>query len=167
MTSRDERERLLAPETIEVLARAMHENYVREQQAKGDGLGFNPSLVPWGEADESIKTSNRRFAEGIAEKLEATGCALRPTHAGGSPQSFRFTDREVEELARIEHERWVADLLRDGWHPGPVKDPAKKEHPLLVPWSELSKDDRDKDRDAVRNLPSMLLHAGFEIERVR
>lgn len=168
MTSADQKGPLRARGTIEVLARAMHENYVREQQTRGNGLASNPSLVPWDEADENLKASNRRFAEGIGEKLEAAGCALRPAAAGKSAvPSFRFSDREVEELARIEHDRWMSDLLRDGWRWGAIKDPAKKAHPLLVPWSELSEDDRDKDRDAVRNLPSMLGRAGFEIERVR
>ena len=167
MTPADEMERLRAPDTIEVLARAMHENYVREQRAKGDGPASNPSLVSWDEADESLKASNRRFAEGIGEKLEAAGCTLRPAPPGESSPSFRFTDREVEELARLEHDRWMSDLLRDGWRRGAAKDPARKEHPLLVGWSELSEDDRDKDRDAVRSLPSMLLRAGFEIQRVR
>jgi RyR domain len=167
MSSAADKERLRADATIETLARAMHENYVREQRAKGDGLDSNPSLVPWEEADESLKVSNRRFAEGIGEKLEAAGCALRPTSRGESSQPFRFTDPEVEELARIEHERWMSDLLRDGWRWGTVKDAATKEHPLLVPWSELSEDDRDKDRDAVRSLPGVLMRAGFEIQRVR
>jgi RyR domain len=167
MTSADEMERLRARETIEVLARAMHENYVREQQTKGDGPGSNPSLVPWEEADESLKASNRRFAEGIGEKLEAAGCALRPAAAGEAAPSFSFTEDEVEDLARIEHDRWMSDLLRDGWRCGAVKNPATKEHPLLVPWSELSEHDRDKDRDAVRSLPRMLMRVGFEIQRVR
>jgi hypothetical protein len=165
MSSAADKERLRDRDTIEVLARAMHENYVREQQTKGDGPASNPSLVPWEEADETLKASNRRFAEGIEEKLEAAGCALRPASAGESSEPFRFTDREVEELARIEHERWMSDLVRDGWRWGAVKDPATKEHPLLVPWSELSEDERDKDRDAVRTLPSMLMRAGFEIHR--
>jgi hypothetical protein len=168
MTSADDSERLSAPDTIEVLARAMHENYVREERAKGDGPPSNPSLVSWEEADDSLKASNRRFAEGIAAKLEAAGCRLKAAPAGESGgASFRFTDDEVEELARIEHERWTSDLLRDGWRSGDVKDAANKEHPLLVSWSELSEEDRDKDRDAVRSLPGILLQAGFEIERVR
>jgi hypothetical protein len=144
----------------------MHENYVREQQAKGDGSGSNPSLVPWDEAEESLRASSRRFADGVGEKLRAAGCVVRR----GSPDDpvdaqFRFTDDEVEELAKIEHDRWASDLERDGWRPGPVKDPVAKVHPLLVPWSELSEADRDKDREAVRNLPRMLLDAGFAIER--
>jgi hypothetical protein len=153
-------------DTTEVLARAMHESYVREQRAKGDGAASNPSLVPWDEAEDSLKVSNRRFAEGIGEKLRAAGCVLRPApeSASGLPP-FEFTDEEIELLARIEHDRWVSDLERDGWRSGPVKDPVAKEHPLLVGWSELSEDDRDKDRAAVRNLPAMLLRAGLAIER--
>src|SRR2546423_2391042 len=150
----------------EVLARAMHENYVREQQAKGDGFGANPSLVSWEDAEESLKASNRRFAEGIGDKLRAAGCVLKPIPPGdGAAAPFEFTDEEVEVLARIEHDRWASDLERDGWRSGPVKDPVAKEHPLLVSWSALSADDRDKDRAAVRGLPSMLLEAGFAIER--
>jgi hypothetical protein len=152
--------------TTEVLAQAMHENYVREQQAKGDGAASNPSLVPWEETDESLKASNRRFAEGVGEKLRAAGCVLRPApDETSSAPPFEFTDEEIEVLARIEHDRWASDLERDGWRSGPVKDPVARRHPLLVPWSELSEDDRDKDRAAVRNLPAMLLRAGFAIER--
>jgi RyR domain len=166
MTSKGEKPRPPGG-TREALARAMHENYVREQQAKGDGSASNPSLVPWEEAEESLKASNRRFADGIGEKLRAAGCVVRPASSEdpADPQ-FRFTDEEVEVLARIEHDRWASDLERDGWRSGPVKDPVAKEHPLLVSWSELSEEDRDKDRAAVRNLPRMLLEAGFAIERV-
>ena len=90
---------------------------------------------------------------------------MRPASGDSDEVPFRFTDQEIEALARIEHDRWAADLERDGWQPGPVKDPVAKEHPLLVPWEELSEDDREKDRVAVRNLPRMLLDAGFAIER--
>ena len=151
--------------TREALARAMHENYVREQQAKGDGADANPSLVPWEETEESLKESNRRFADGIGEKLRAAGCVVRPASGDSAEVPFQFTDQEIEVLARIEHDRWAADLERDGWRSGPAKDPVAKQHPLLVSWEELSEDDRDKDRAAVRNLPNMLLDAGFAIER--
>src|SRR5436190_19738515 len=104
MTSAGEKPEAREGSTIEVLARAMRDNYVRQQQAKGDGPATNPSLVSWDQADESLRASNRRFAEGIGEKLDAAGCALRPASAEATPP-FRFTDQEIEQLARIEHER--------------------------------------------------------------
>ena len=38
-----------------------------------------------------------------------------------------------------------------------------KRHPLLVPWDELPESEREKDRDAFRNLPQMLGLVGYEL----
>lgn len=43
------------------------------------------------------------------------------------------------------HERWVADKILDGWTYGPVKDPDKKEHPCMVPYSQLPEEQKVKD----------------------
>ncbi len=127
----------------ELLARAMHENYVRAQTAKGESARDNPSLVPWESLPESLKASNRRFAEGIDAKLDAVGWILVPLGAAevGAPE-IELLDGEIERLAQIEHERWAADLADHGWHLGPERDPVRKEHPMLVPWAELSEAER-------------------------
>lgn len=43
------------------------------------------------------------------------------------------------------HVSWMNQKLQEGWKYGPVKDPEKKEHPCLVPFSELSKEQQAKD----------------------
>jgi hypothetical protein len=43
------------------------------------------------------------------------------------------------------HELWMAQKQREGWVYGPVKDPAKKEHPCMVPYNELPIEQRAKD----------------------
>ena len=43
------------------------------------------------------------------------------------------------------HESWMAHKLADGWKYGPVKNPETKEHPCMVPYSELPLDQRFKD----------------------
>jgi hypothetical protein len=43
------------------------------------------------------------------------------------------------------HESWLAEKQRDGWSYGPVKDPAKKEHPCFVPYAELPPEQQAKD----------------------
>ena len=143
----------------------MHEHYVRERRANGEKPGQNPSLVGWEQLDDALKQSNRRFATGCGAKLDATGCKLVRASAEGSATSFRFSHDETEALARTEHERWRRDLERDGWKWGAAKDPSKKEHPLLVPWSGLSEQEHEKDRAAIRGLPGMLMRAGFGIQR--
>jgi hypothetical protein len=126
-------------------------------------------MKPWDELPVALKESNRRFADGISAKLEASGCVLVPAPlADPADPGFAFTEKEVEEMAIQEHDRWMRDLERDGWGPtdGP-KDAERKLHPKLVPWEQLTEDDRDRDRDPVREIPVMLARAGFRLVRAR
>jgi hypothetical protein len=152
----------MGDDLIESIARAQHENYLREQVEHGETVRENPSLVSWDELPAALKQSNRRFAEGVAAKLEEI--EVKIVRAEDAPD-FAFTGTELEMLARMEHDRWAADLVRDGWRPGDVKDPESKTHPMLVDWDELSEAERDKDRDAVRKIPATLRLAGFRLER--
>jgi hypothetical protein len=43
------------------------------------------------------------------------------------------------------HESWLAQKVAEGWVYGPVKDPAKKEHPCMVPFNELPTHQQAKD----------------------
>ena len=158
---------LLLGGTGELFAQARHAGYVRNEQALGHTRESNPALAPWEELHENWKESNRRFADGIGATLEAAGCVLVPLamRDDGTP-AFEFTPEELESLARREHDRWMADLEADGWRftPG-EKDVDRKLHPLLVPWEQLTEEDREKDRDAIRELPAMIELTGFRVQR--
>jgi hypothetical protein len=43
------------------------------------------------------------------------------------------------------HNNWMAEKKADGWTYGEVKDPEKKEHPCMVEYEELPKDQQTKD----------------------
>lgn len=43
------------------------------------------------------------------------------------------------------HETWTEFKVAHGWTLGPVKDEAKKEHPLLVPYADLPESQKIKD----------------------
>ena len=43
------------------------------------------------------------------------------------------------------HNAWSQDKINDGWKYGPIKDATIKEHPCLVPYSELPAEQRVKD----------------------
>lgn len=43
------------------------------------------------------------------------------------------------------HNNWMAEKKADGWIYGEVKDPEKKEHPCMVEYEELPKDQQTKD----------------------
>jgi voltage-gated potassium channel Kch len=151
--------------TYEILARCIHENYVRSERAKGSTPQLNPSLVPWEELPESLKESNRSQAEHVRFKLEAIGCGIAVT-TDWDVQPFIFSTEEIELMARLEHERFVEERLHQGFRYGPTKDIDKKTNPTLVPWSKLSEEERDKDRDIARNLSVLLARARFQVYRL-
>lgn len=62
-----------------------------------------------------------------ASALEGVEKAL----AGATPQEL--------------HESWCQAKIRDGWVFGVAKDPEARTHPCLVPYDELSEEQRRKD----------------------
>jgi hypothetical protein len=150
----------------EQLARAKHSDYVRAEREKGE---TGAAVVPWDELPETLKDSNRRFADGVGAVLKAAGCTIAPAPLiDANGPLFQFTQDEVEELAKREHDRWMRDLLNDGWQPtsGP-KDPVAKLHPGLISWKDLTEGEREKDRAPMRLLPQMMARVGFELYRTR
>ncbi len=57
------------------------------------------------------------------------------------------------------HESWLREKAATGWKHGPVKDPAKKEHPCFVPYADLPPEQKAKDDifiDTVKAVASAL-----------
>jgi hypothetical protein len=148
----------------EILARAIHEQYVEEQRRAGGSAQTNPALVPWDQLSETLKESNRRQANHLGVKLEAVGCDIAPL-TDWDAAAFTLTNVELERMAMMEHERWVAERRLQGWSQGP-RDPARKTNPNLVPWDLLPEDGQRFNLAAVREIPGLLAQAGFQIYRV-
>lgn len=81
-------------------------------------LGDN-SQPPWEEAEDWMKTS------------AMNGVDLHMSNPEAGPEAS--------------HESWMAEKEATGWKFGPVKDAAKKEHPCMVPFEELPKEQQAKD----------------------
>jgi len=154
------RPEILLSGMTEVLARAMHATYL---EAAGAIPPADESARPWADLAESLRESNRDQAAHIAVKLAAIGQAIGPL-VEWTAASRSFADAEVETMAQLEHERWVADRRRAGWQPGP-RDPQRRTTPYLVPWAELTEDVREKDRLFVRALPRLLASVGLQALR--
>jgi voltage-gated potassium channel Kch len=154
---------LFAHSWVETLARARHQIYCAREMQRGVDPRDNPSITPWAGLPESLKESNRDFARAIAGILEGVPLGLAPLR--GLPESEPpLTEEQMESLARNEHDRWAADLVRKGWVHAPApKDPDRRTHPLLVDWTELAEEEREKDRDSIRAIPTMLALVGLEL----
>ncbi|HJQ44788.1 MAG TPA: RyR domain-containing protein [Amycolatopsis sp.] len=152
----------LSERITDSLARAVHRRYIRDETALGQTPETNPSLAAWDDLPETLRDANRAQAADIERKLALVGCAMAPSLES---VPFGFEPDEVERLAVLEHERWMAERTADGWRYGPVRDNAAKRHPDLRPWSDLGEDERQKDRNVVLSLPEILADAGFRITR--
>lgn len=70
----------------------------------------------------------------------------------------------TELLAKNTHEIWSSQRLAEGWEYGPQRDDAKKQHPGLVPYEELSESEKDYDRIISMGVIKTLLALGYSIE---
>jgi hypothetical protein len=153
-----------ADDFAERLARSIHQAYVAHATDRGESEAVNPSMAPWNQLPEDLRRSNLAQAADIGAKMEAIGATVVPVSQGAS--EFSFTSQEIELLAQMEHERWASERISQGWKYGEERDPEHKIHPDLRDWSYLSDVSKDKDRDAVRELPAILQDAGFQIRRL-
>jgi hypothetical protein len=70
----------------------------------------------------------------------------------------------IELLAEEEHIRWGEDRKRLGWKKGKTRSDYFKIHPLIdIQYSELSEEDKEKDRKQIRNYTTTLKKSGFKI----
>jgi hypothetical protein len=138
---------------IERLAQKIHENYL---------VTYAPGGPSWDELSEDLRENNRDQARAIVSKLASVGARVEP---GPQTTPFAFTAPELERLAQAEHRRWVAQRRASGWIYAAVRDNRRKRHPMIIKWDKLSEREREKDRDAVRNIPSVLNSAGLRVVR--
>ncbi|MBP9605202.1 MAG: Ryanodine receptor Ryr [Chromatiaceae bacterium] len=145
------------------LARTIHEHYRDTIAAQGRDLTQEPAGQPWERLATSYRQANRHQADHVWAKLAVTDCRAV---AEDLVEVFALTPLEVERLAIVEHARWAADRYLDGWSYGPVRDNARKLHPQLIPYAELSEAMKDLDRFAVRGLPTLAARLGLGIQRL-
>jgi class 3 adenylate cyclase len=149
---------------VEELARAVHDAYRAQGEARGETLEKNTSLRPWEELPEGLKKSNREQVEDIPEKLDVLGYEL--TSSGGIPPShMKMTDAQIEELAIREHDRFVKERRREGWEHGPNTIREEKISADLTSWDQVTEPARERDRVVVRSLPALLQRAGLRVRK--
>jgi hypothetical protein len=156
---------LIGDDLVERLARVIHERYALDLARRGGSPDGNPALVPWHELPEPLRQANRAQAGDIGRKLRAVGCTLSP-RVGPAPE-HRLAENEIERLAVLEHERWLADRTATGWRHADRRDDDLRLHPAVATWAELGDDMRTRNRDEARQLPVILADAGFRIVRQR
>jgi len=70
-----------------------------------------------------------------------------------------------EKLAENTHEIWSLQRIQQGWTYGPERNDQKKEHPNLVPYDELSEEDKNYDRNTAMETLKMIISLGYKISK--
>lgn len=151
----------LSETQISEIAKTIHINYVTK---KHEAFRIEPSLKNWDELNESLKKSNLNQALNIIEILKLAGLEVKKV-TGREITEFNFSPEELNLLSQLEHGRFVADRLMNGWKVGKAKNIEKKITPYLVKWEELPMEIKQYDTDAVLNFPRILKTANYEIVR--
>jgi hypothetical protein len=152
---------------IEKLARAVHDVFYEEM--KELGYTYDPvtnekkkthsSLIPFTQLPDDEQEQNRDNACDIWNKLESIGYRIVPVC--NDLAEIKLTDEEIEKLAEKEHERWMKQKIAAGWTYAPKTDKRKKLHKGIVPYKQLSEEEKDKDRVLVQAIPKILNQAGY------
>ncbi len=147
---------LLKNDSREAFAEKIHEHYLITSNKPSVYAG-----KPWSQLPEYYKESNRHQADAFINKLWRCGYDVQFA-CDHIAVPIEFTPEEIEIMASMEHDRWMEEKKDDGWTHGERND-EKKTHPCLLTWEELPENEKDKDRNAVRNIPNLLASINFEI----
>ena len=108
----------------------------------------------WAKLDAFTRESNISAADYHPVRLEMLA------EQGLSASAEKLSGETMEILAELEHIRWCRYHYLHNWtfgHPenGKRKDPIRRIHTDLIPYGELSEEDKEKDRENIRILLSV------------
>ena len=145
---------ILQPRGTE-LAKLIHARFLGKGHIPSDKGAWEES---WNKLEEHLREANRAAAEHIRIKSLALGC---DSDAGEIPDAAEI-ENHLENLAELEHRRWMAGKLLAGWKAGEETNSLTQTHRDLCHWDDLKvnettgEDPRDKDRSQVRAIPELL-----------
>lgn len=72
----------------------------------------------------------------------------------------------TERLACHIHDVWAKGRMAEGWHYGPKRNDAEKQHPDLVPYTDLPESEKEYDRSTAMQTLKAILALDYQIVKV-
>lgn len=69
----------------------------------------------------------------------------------------------IEQMAKNVHEVWAEARIKQGWTYGNERNDELKTHPCLVPYEELSEEEKEYDRKTSIETLKLIMKLGFRI----
>ena len=142
---------LLDSESIERLAKRVHESYRQQALAEGNPTGSQLVETPWEKLSEFNKSSNRAVVLDYPVKLASIGLDWRRSTTPAPAPAL--TDEQIFTLSVAEHRRWSHFQRRNG----------REGHYFNKPWDDLTKGQQSLDENVVNTMGSLLASEGIEI----
>lgn len=70
-----------------------------------------------------------------------------------------------EKLSENTHEVWAAGRIKDGWSYGETRDDQKRTTPCLVPYDELTEEEKEFDRNTSMETLKLIVKLGYKISK--
>lgn len=70
-----------------------------------------------------------------------------------------------EQIAENVHDVWAASRIAEGWTWGIERNDTLKQHPCLVPYSELPETEKEYDRKTAIQTLKLILKLGYTIKK--
>lgn len=87
---------------------------------------------------------NRAYCEALGDHSQPTWDDAPDWQRDSALNGVRF-HVAADHPPAASHEAWLAQKVADGWVYGLVKDPVRKQHPCLVPFNQLPREQQAKD----------------------
>lgn len=71
----------------------------------------------------------------------------------------------TEKIAKNVHDVWAKGRIDEGWTYGPERNDAQKKHPCLVPYDQLSDNEKAYDRNTAIETVKLIVKMGYGITK--
>ena len=89
--------------------------------------------------------ANRAYCESIGDYSQVCWAEAPEWQKNSACAGVRFHLEDPEASPSGSHDNWMRGKALDGWKYGAVKNESTKEHPCMVPYSQLPEEQRRKD----------------------
>ena len=96
--------------------------------------------------------------------MEAKGYIPSPVDTSGIKLPETLTGLS-EALAKNVHEVWAEGRLALGWKYGPERDEKTKKHPCLIPYEDLTEEEKDFDRATAISTIKFIISQGYQVTK--
>lgn len=153
------RELALGPGEVDYLAKVTHEAYIAAQSS---GSPPNPYATSFEQLTPAKQESTRASVRATLVALIALGCRLERT-APGAPRVTAVPPGKDKTLKRLEHDRWLREVLLGGWAWNKVTIREVRLNKNIVPCAALSHNVEPLDILAAETLLAELFKLGFAL----